>query len=216
MALRAAVPTGGRRSLACRAISPSGVRAETGVIPPVRVSAAAALEVGAPVVLALVLGLRCAALTLAGWSVIGAGFALPRDAGRRPALQPCSRLFSVCGARRSRWQDGASSGRVSRSRAMPVGDRRSSRARACSRSVVRGVHVGRMERHRSLFRAPARCRSETGAPVVRAASSVGGPRREGSHPDRLGFRPPRRCAPRCRPEVGVPLPACCAALGGTG
>ena len=119
-------------------------------------------ETGAPA--ALVLGLWCAALTLAGWSVIGAGFALPRDAGRRPALQPCSRLFSVCGARRSRWQDGASSVLVSRSRAMPVGDRRSSRARACSRSVVRGAHVGGTERHRGGFRAPARCRSETGAP----------------------------------------------------
>ena len=89
-------------------------------------------ETGAPVVLALVLGLRCAALTLAGRSVIGACFALPRDAGRRPALQPCSRLFSVCGARHSRWRDGASSELVSRSRAMPVGDRRSSRFPACS------------------------------------------------------------------------------------
>ena len=82
--------------------------------------------------------------------------------------RPSRRLFSVCGARHSGWQDGASSARVSRSRAMPVGDRRSSRARACSRSVVRGTHGGGRERHRRGFRAPARCRSETGAPVVLA------------------------------------------------
>ena len=61
-------------------------------------------------------------------SVVGAGFALPRDAGQRPALQALSAL-------------------VSRSRAMPVGDRRSKRCRR-------------------WFRAPARCRSETGAPSV--------------------------------------------------
>ena len=89
-------------------------------------------ETGAPVVLALVLRLRCAALTLAGWSVIGTGFALPRDAGRRPALQSSPRLFSVCGRRHPPWRDGASSARVSRSRAMPVGDRRSWRFPACS------------------------------------------------------------------------------------
>ena len=144
-ALRAAVPTGGRRSLACRAISPSGVRAETGAIRRLGYSAAAALRAAVPgptgrtarrsafqAVLALVLRLRCAALTLAGWSVIGTGFALPRDAGRRPALQSSPRLFSVCGTRHPPWRDGASSARVSRSRAMPVGDRRSWRFPACS------------------------------------------------------------------------------------
>ena len=66
------------------------------------------------------------------WSVIGTGFALPRDAGRRPALQSSPRLFSVCGTRHPPWRDGASSARVSRSRAMPVGDRRSWRFPACS------------------------------------------------------------------------------------
>ena len=170
-ALRAAVPTGGRRSLACRAISPSGVRAERGAMLAGwgfgRCGAArrcADRRSAFQAVPALLRDWRRAALTLAGGSVIGAGFALPRDAGRRPALQSSPRLFSVCGARYSRWQDGASSVLVSRSRAMPVGDRRSSRPCACSRSVVRGAHAGRMERHRSLFRAPARCRSETGAP----------------------------------------------------
>ena len=103
----------------------------------------------------------------AGWG-FGRRGAARRCAGRRPALQPSSRLFSVCGARHSRWQDGASSARVSRSRAMPVGDRRSSRPRACSPSAVRGTHAGRMERDRYWFRAPARCRSETGAPAVLA------------------------------------------------
>ena len=46
-------------------------------------------------------------------SVVGAGFALPRDAGQRPALQALSAL-------------------VSRSRAMPVGDRRSKPRRPCA------------------------------------------------------------------------------------
>ena len=186
-----------------------------------------------------------AAVTLAWRSVVGAGFALPRDAGRRPALQ-APRLFGVgdarCGShvgmaqrrprwfravarcrsetgapgaalvrgwrwamRQSRWHGAALSALVSRSRAMPVGDRRS-RRRACSRlamgdaavtlawrSVVGagfalprdagrrpalqvprlfavgdarcGNQVGRAQRHRCWFRAAARCRSETGAPI---------------------------------------------------
>ena len=176
-------------------------------------------------VLALVLGLWCAALTLAGWSVIGAGFAFPRDAGRRPALQP-SRACSRCGARHSRWREGTSSARVSRSRAMPVGDRRSSRPRACSPSVVRGTHAGGMERHRRGFRASARCRSErrstwrswAGESVIGAGFHAG--RRpassraracsrsvvRGTHAGRMerhrrGFRAP---AMRCRSETGAP------------
>ena len=72
--------------------------------------------------------------------VVGAGFALPRDAGRRPASTG-SELS------RSRAIHGLVGSRVSRSRAMPVGDRRST-GRRCG------------------FRAPARCRSETGAPRV--------------------------------------------------
>ena len=44
------------------------------------------------------LAMRDAAVTLAGRSVVGAGFALPRDAGRRPALQ-FPRLFAVGDAR---------------------------------------------------------------------------------------------------------------------
>ena len=124
-------------------------------------------------VLALVLGLRCAALTLAGWSVIGAGFALPRDAGRRPALQSSSRLFSVCGARHSRWQDGASSARVSRSRAMPVGDRRSWRRAALT--VAGGSVIG------AGFALPRDAGLETGAPGV---SLLAAPPREAGGPGR--------------------------------
>ena len=67
--------------------------------------------------------------------VVGAGFALTRDAGRRPALQRCR---SEAGAssdagRRPALHVGLAWGvgsleRVSRSRAMPVGDQRSSDA----------------------------------------------------------------------------------------
>ena len=53
------------------------------------------------------LAMRDAAVTLAGRSVVGAGFALPRDAGRRPALQ-APRLFAVgdvrCGSHVGRAQ----------------------------------------------------------------------------------------------------------------
>ena len=95
-ALRAAVPVGDRRSSRPRACSRSAVRGtHAGGTERhrslFRAPARCRSETGAPAVLALVLGLWCAALTLAGWSVIGTGFALPRDAGRRPALLafPC-------------------------------------------------------------------------------------------------------------------------------
>ena len=86
-------------------------------------------------------GIRCgegAARTLAWRRVIGAGFALPRDAGRRPALQRCG-----LGAR---WRHPVRGG--------------------C------GTHFGVAEGHRRGFRAPARCRSETGAPKVRPRGAV--------------------------------------------
>ena len=133
---------------------------------------------------------------LAWRSVIGAGFALPRDAGRRPAASspgggPLSRailLFRGYAPRRepshswdltrrgpagrcadqsgpSCWHGAASSALVSRSRAMPVGDRRS--------GVVRH-------------------------PAFR------GPRREGSHPDGWGLCR-RGLAGRCAGlKTGVP------------
>ena len=161
------------------------------------------------------------ALALAGRSVVGAGFALPRDAGRRPALQ-APRFFAVgesrsrCASRsraavkphreeqchrcwfraparcrsetragrtgqrsrrvrHSRWQGAVLSALVSRSRAMPVGDRRSrpsprffavgdARSRCASRSGA-AVKPHREEQCcRRWFRAAARCRSEAGAP----------------------------------------------------
>ena len=106
-----------------------------------------------------------AVLTLAARGVIGAGFALPRDAGRRPALQRgfCWEGYALLPrfARRAdqrsafqavpallRWEGwefrplcprcgSASSALVSRSRAMPVGDRRSAVAPS-ARGAIRG------------------------------------------------------------------------------
>ena len=133
------------------------------------------------------LAMRDAAVTLAWRSVVGAGFALSRDAGRRPALQ-APRLFAMRG-RQSRWHGAPVL--VSRCRAM--GRRpalqfprlfamcgshgRASSARAVARcrsetgapgALVRdgrcGSHVGMAQRCRRWFRAAARCRSETGAP----------------------------------------------------
>ena len=194
---------------------------------------------------------RDAALTLAWRSVVGTGFALPRDAGRRP---PPGELAS---APLSDWRGVASSVRVSRSRAMPVGgphrenwpalrfarrpalegsaprgepSRRlgpapprpcgplcrpevgvplrpapsgpvgSARGAAFSQQRWCGTHVGGAPRHRRWFRAPARCRSETGAPgelagapLSRAITALKGPRlrgtrRDGSHPGSWGLR----------------------------
>ena len=167
---------------AVRAASSVGGTCGDGVIPTVGVSAAAALRAAVPGPTGRTArrsAFPCLPGHLSQWGPrrdgghpdgwgMGRRGAARRCAGRRPALQSSSRLFSVCGARHSRWRDGASSELVSRSRAMPVGDRRSSRPRACSPSAVRGAQAGRMERHRGGFRAPARCRSETGAPVVLA------------------------------------------------
>ena len=199
-----------------------------------------------------------AALALAGRGVIGAGFALPRDAGRRPPpgelagaprgcgirvgwAQCCrgwfrapARCRSETGApggwRHSRWLGAVLSALVSRSRAMPVGDRRSrrvghsrwlgavlsvlvSRSRAmpvgdrrskeggafalAGRGVVGagfalprdagrrpppgelasaprgcGIRVGWAQCCRGWFRAPARCRSETGWPALREGAAT--------------------------------------------
>ena len=104
-ALRAAVPgptgrTAQRSAFPCLpAISPSGVRAQAGVIPAVGFCTAAALRAAVPgptgrnphdrALLHTLAGHeKDPALTLTWHSVTSAGFALPRDAGRRPALQP--------------------------------------------------------------------------------------------------------------------------------
>ena len=155
---------------------------------------------------------RCRSETGAPGGVVGAGFALPREAGRRPALQA------------------ALVGRVSRCRAMPVGDRRSRRrrwggfrapARCRSETGAPGAaSVGRVSRCRAMpvgdrrswgrrrwggFRAAARCRSETGAP---GAASVGRVSRSRAMP--VGDRRSRRrwggfrAYARCRSETGAP------------
>ena len=128
------MPVGDRRSSSC--CVGWGRRHWCGFRAPARCRS----ETGAPALAAL-----------AGAGVIGAGFALPRDAGRRPALQLLLR-----------WLGPASLVQVSRSRAMPVGDRRSS---SCC--------VGWGRRHWCGFRAPARCRSETGAPALAALAGAG-------------------------------------------
>ena len=145
----------------------------------------------------------------------GAGFALPRDAGRRPALQPSPLSFRGFGKGRKRRRFRAPARcrsetgapvpalvprlrqrqevvQVSRSRAMPVGDRRSGRPRVRSAASAKagsgagfalprdaGRRPALQPSPRSFrgfgkgrkwcrFRAPARCRSETGAPAVPA------------------------------------------------
>ena len=177
----------------------------------------------------------------------GAGFALPRDAGRRPALQAVPAIVPRLRQRQEVVQ-------VSRSRAMPVGDRRSGRpgyrsaasakagsgagfalprdagrrpALQPSRLSFRGFGKGRKWRR---FRAPARCRSETGAPSrpgyrsaasAKAGSGAGfalprdAGRRPALRPSRLslrGFGTGRkwcrfRAPARCRSETGAPVPA---------
>ena len=118
----------------------------------------------------------------------GAGFALPRDAGRRPALLAVPAI-----APRLRQRQEAA--QVSRSRAMPVGDRRSKP----SRLSLRGFGKGRKRRR---FRAPARCRSETGAPsrpgYRSAASAKAGSGAGFALPRDAGRRPALHCrAPSC-------------------
>ena len=124
------------------------------------------------------------------------GFALPRDAGRRPppgelASAPVFRGWRYAISLRVEQRC-----RVSRSRAMPVGDRRSAfswlamRDLAARRAAVPGFALPRDAGRRPAlqsasrffavgdarprcasssgagFRAPARCRSETGAPPL--------------------------------------------------
>ena len=112
--------------------------------------------------------------TWAWRSVMCAGFALPRDAGRRPAL----RHPVLEGVRHALGHGAVSCARVSRSRAMPVGDRRSKKWRHPVRGGC-GTHFGMAQCHVRGFRAPARCRSETGAPC---------PTKKGAGPK---ARPPR-------------------------
>ena len=183
-----AMPVGDRRSPTvgdtrsrCASRSGAGFRA------PARCRS----ETGAPLFAVGDTRSRCASRS-------GAGFALPRDAGRRPALQSplfsrlamrdlVARRAAVPGFALPRDADRrpalplfrgwrcaislrvAQRCRVSRSRAMPVGDRRSDAGR---RPALRFFAVGDARsrcasRSGAGFRAPARCRSETGAPLFR-------------------------------------------------
>ena len=104
---------------------------------------------------AMPVGDRRSTVRLAWRSVVGAGFALPRDAGRRPArsigvAQRCwcgFRAPARCGAR-CWW-------RFRRSRVDCGG---------AGRRPALHREIGVAQRRWCGFRAPARCRSETGAP----------------------------------------------------
>ena len=152
-------------------------------------------------VAALVRGWRCA-MRQSRWHgavVVGAGFALPRDAGRRPALQ-APRLFAVgdarCGSRvgraqrRRRWFRAVARCRSETGAPAPrlfgVGDGR------C------GSHVGMAQCRRRWFRAAARCRSETGAPAPLVRGWRWAMRQVGGAVSSALVS--RRCAPRCRSE----------------
>ena len=131
----------------------------------------------------------------------------PSVGGRRFALCRRSIVSLVLGLGAALTLEDGGSGRVSRSRAMPVGA-----GRGGSPSVVR--RVGRMEPMRvsrcagrrpalqssRLFSCGAR---RSRLRLFRGDASRYGPRGEPSR--RLGFRPPRPCAPaRCRSETGAP------------
>ena len=149
------------------------------------------------------------ALTLAERGVIGAGFALPRDAGQRPALhagQPSS-VF----ARLSAGAAGPHLGRARRHRGWfraparcrsETGAPRGSAVRGFARlsAGAAGPYLGRARRHRRWFRAPARCRSETGAPpgsatrgFARLSAGAAGPHLGRARRHRRWFRAPARC-----------------------
>ena len=180
--LRRAVPAGGRRSKPSpRFFVVGDPRSRCASQQRCRVSRSRAMPVGDRRSAFSWLAMR----DLAARRAAVPGFALPRDAGRRPAL----RFFAV-GDARSRCASRSGAGfraparcrsetgaplfrgwrsaisrrvaqrcRVSRSRAMPVGDRRS----AFSRLAIRDLAARRSSG--AGFRAPARCRSETGAPL---------------------------------------------------
>ena len=168
-----------------------------------------------------------------GGSVVGAGFALTRDAGLKTGApgRPCdSRVVAYCRARTKQmaanlWFAAGDFGGMCERGDSPLsqdGARRKPRADAGAGATGFGVtrsagfaltrDAGRRpallgRRRWGGLRAPARCRSETGAPwggVVGAGFAL--PRDAGRRPALLG----RRCwggfrAPaRCRSETGAP------------
>ena len=160
---------------------------------------------------AMPVGGRRSAVRLAGRSVVGAGFALPRDAGRRPPpgelagaplrAPPCLERYAP------RWEPSRRLGPAPPRpcgplcrpevgvplRPAPSGPVGVPRGAAFSQQRWGGTHIGRAPRHRRGFRAPARCRSEapagrTGQRSASRAIALTGPRRDGSHPGSWGLR----------------------------
>ena len=115
--------------------------------------------------------------------------------------KPSPRFFTISGTRS---RGAASSAQVSRSRAMPAGDRRSAVAR---HHVRRRYAVSAVARHHAVgdarSRGPCRprCRPEVGAPSRPRASSQSAVRDLVAQRRRRRFRAPARC----RPETGAPL-----------
>ncbi len=116
-------------------------------------------------------------------------------------------------------------GMAAEGREIPIADRELTRGR-------RGTHSDRAHHHRRWFRAPARCRSETGAPsrprvllswgyavstASRRSMPVGGRRSKPSprfcSVGGTRFRPPP--GGRCRSETGAPPSARFCSVGGT-
>ena len=141
------------------------------------------------------------AVRLAGRGVVGAGFALPRDAGRRPALQRRGAASSALLAVRL-----AASVRCARSRAMPVGDRRSMSQLLCKCSPAREPQQSgatRRQGNADLRSAqPAEGGRREGPPVPRW-SLLGRDPGVQRHPDGCVVHAiSLRCAQRCRPPPG--------------
>ena len=100
-----------------------------------------------------------------------AGFALPRDADRRSAGLRRNCLWGlwrncIFTARGGVALTGAGRSVMRAGFALPrdAGRRPALLSRASRDGMWWGIHVGRAQRHERWFRAPARCRSETGVP----------------------------------------------------
>ena len=180
---RSEVPAGGRRSKPsprffvvgdARSRCASKRRSGAGFRAPARCRS----ETGAPVAPALFShpGWRCAISRRVAQRC--AGFALPRDAGRRPALQ--SPRFFVVGDPRSRscWRISRSARRAAvpgfalprdagRRPALRMDKTLFRRLAIKARGLKYAISHWGASRSGAGFRAPARCRSETGAPLFR-------------------------------------------------
>ena len=140
---------------------------------------------------------------LARRSVVGAGFALLRDAGRRPALHVGLARCSVVGAGFALPRDAGRRPALHVRLAGPASSVRRFRAPARCRSETGAPReIGEAQRRwcpASSVRAPARCRSETGAP--RGSGMRGGP---AHHPAQLRY-PRTTGEPQGRMAPGFPL-----------